>query len=280
MESVIVTAAADPSGWTDERLRVEWQAVLAERTATTEKMARLYVAMKGRGLLTATHPLDEWLEAVAAGTLKGWLVEHFHHRPSTLRLLATLSAADQERVAAGEKFEVVQCLENCNEVAHSDGEVTRLAVAQMDPGQAHQVIRRGRILTADEQRRDGALVEPKPRAEPQFTPRLDRERVSLRVGHGSVPIPKVLDALAGPDKRPSPPLDLRGDEQRKAGCETIGVVFWEEELRKLDVAARRSGLPTNELIRKAVNAYLGTVLADASGRTVNEGPPAKPQKNQ
>jgi hypothetical protein len=65
-------------------------------------------------------------------------------------------------------------------------------------------------------------------------------------------------AFGQPDR--PPPIDMRGDELAKAGCETVGLILWREELAALQKASRSTGLPTNELIRKAVRAYLGDIL--------------------
>lgn len=250
-----VRTADDPAGLSNEQLVAALQAVTVERGRVTERVARLWVEAKKRGILPYKPNVHNyWYEAVAAGTLRGGLVDVYHGDFITLRRLSTLTLADQDRVLAGEEFGL----------ATGNG-VARLPVVRMSSSQVCQLIDGGVILPPDRQTPPKtAPARSKPAAEGEelrkFTPQMDAENGRLIINRMAVPLPRVLEAMAGntPDK--PPPLDLRGEEVEKAGCAVVGVMLWREELERLNAVAKRSGLPTQEMIRKAIRAYLGHAL--------------------
>lgn len=249
-------ATADhPGGWTDERLKAELRAALAERAASTEKVARLWVEAKRRGVLDLPATGSTyWFDAVATGTLRGGLVDLFHGDFVVLRRLSTLTLADQDRVLSGEKFEVW------------DGrQVVKAAVSGMNAAQVMSLIQHGTIVQPVPQpvaAKPAPKVEPKADPDPprRYTPKVDHERGHVLVNNSAVPIPAMLEALAKKKPDKPPPLGLHGEDVKRAGCEVIGVMLWNEEFDRLSKAAKRAGLPTAELIRKAVVAYLGAVI--------------------
>lgn len=229
------------------------RAAMAERAANTERVARLWVAAKRRGVLDLPNTgATYWYEHVATGTLRGGLVDLFHGDFIVLRRLSTLSLADQDRVLARERFEV-----------WADGGVKSLPVAAMSCKQVLALVQNGGFVPPEPpapqlvQAKKKVVAEEPPAELRKYTPKLDREKGQIVVGQVAVPLARFLETLASnkPDK--PPPLDLKGDEIAKTGCEVVGLVLWREELERLNRAAKRANLPTNELIRKAMLAYLG-----------------------
>jgi hypothetical protein len=250
-----VRTADNPSAWTDQQLLAAIQEVSADRGRNTERLARLWVEAKKRGILPfKANGHTYWYEAVAAGTLRGGLVDMYHGDFVVLRRLSALTLDDQDRVLRGEEFDLATA-----------GGTARLPVVRMTAAQVCQLIDGGTILPPDRQTpprtapaRSKTVVEPDELR--KFTPKMDAANGRLLVNRMAVPLDRVMAAMAGNTPDRPPPLDLRGDEVEKAGCTVVGVMLWKEEMEKLESVSKKSGLPTTEMIRKAIRAYLGHAM--------------------
>jgi hypothetical protein len=235
---------SDLAAATTEALRAELARGL---TLTADHLARLgsiwaELERRGEDLSDLREGLAEWLPRIAAGRLAAEAVVAFATRRGLLRALDGVPLDRQRRLAAGEPVSVI-------DVSTDDG-VLELPATRLPPAAVRLVFADGEVRSPQAQRL--ALRPRRPRREDdqdrRYRPRYDHATGTVRVGRMTVQLAdllKELAAAAGPEL----PALIHQEEYQ-----VVRVKLSRAENDRLQEAARRSGLPDWELVRKALRA--------------------------
>lgn len=227
-------------------LRIELARGLTLTADTLYRLGMVWAELDRRGedLSDLRHGLARTLPLIAAGRLAAEAVVSFAGRPALLRALEGVPLDRQRSLAAGEPVAVLDWTDKTS--------VQEMPLASLPSAAIRLVFGEGEVRSPDQQR---MAMRPRKRknrddTERHYQPHYDRKAGTLTIGRMTVTLDSLLrelSAAAGPDNSL---LDAKAHEYV-----TTKVRLTEAESKRLIEAARRSGLPDWELIRKAMRAF-------------------------
>lgn len=235
----------DPKTMTDAQLRERLAMGLGATVSGLKDMAQCWRELETRGndLSELRNGMGRYVALIAAGRLTPEIVVAFLGEPSKIRAVEGLPLARQLAIASGAAVHFYEPTKKT---------VLEVPLAKLPAENLSYVFRNGRELDASEQ----AIIQRPIKREPERTAKtvkVDRQSQSIQIGQTTVPVAKIVSALAesaGCKGKIDPNQHARDSRETVVGQVTA------EEKQRIEMAAKAAGIPTTEWVRQACMAWL------------------------